>query len=783
MIHFGLGLRRVVLVAGFLLGGGGSAPAFAQPNDEPAIEGQIRDADDGRFLPGASVVVRGTALGVATGTNGRFRLSLPAPGVYILVARHVGYAEAVHEVRVRKAETVTLALDLEPQPLAVDEVLVTGRLDALVEDRRAMATLDAADLERTRGQTLGETLAQIPGVTTMSTGPSIAKPVIRGLHSDRIVVLNHGVRQEGQQWGGEHAPEIDPFAPTTIQVVKGAAGVEYGAGAIGGVVRLEPDPLPTTGGTGGELMLNGFTNSWQGAGSVRVDGGVPGVSGLGWRVQSSLRRAGDARTPNGVIGNSAFAERSVAATVGYRSDRAGLNVHASRFDTELGIFQGAHAATVEDFEAVTDRAGTYDFSYTIDAPKQGVTHDLLTVDGHLNLATGDRLEVQYGVQRNVRQEFDAHCRFCDDPGAEPAFDLSLVTHTLDLTLRTRPLGDAFAVVGLSGMNQANTNGEAGFLIPNFRALTGGGFARATWLRGDWTLEAGSRVDVRRVRAFPRALGTGGFERRVTDYVGVSGVLGAVWQGADQWSLGMNASTAWRPPSVNELYSRGVHHGSAQFEVGDPALSSERMLGTDATLRHEGPRVRTETSVYANWGQNFISLLPTRETVVTIRGVFPEFAYTQTGARLLGVDGMLEADLSRALTTGVTGSLVRGTDTTHDRPLFGMPSDRATLYGTVALPTRRGLRDGDLRLETTLVRTQTRLPENVDFAPAPDGYVLVGASVGAEMRIGALPLRWRLSAQNLFNTAYRDILSRYRYFVDEPGRTVVLRVRVPFGRSV
>ena len=755
-----------------------SLPAAAQ-----SVNGEVRDAEADRSLSGATVTVKRTDRGVATGVDGRFQFRLAAPGTYVLVFRHLGYRQEERTVRLEPGTTHSLTIALQPLSLSLDELVVEDVLDPLRADRRAVSRIGAADLDRTRGQTLGETVATLPGVTVLKTGPSIAKPVVRGLHSDRVVVLSHGIRQEGQQWGGEHAPAIDPFAPADIQVVKGAAGVEYGPGAIGGVVRLEPEPLPTAAGVGGKVMINGFTNNRQGAGSVRLDGGLGGAPGFGWRVQGSLRRAGDAHTPSGVIGNSAFAEHNVAATVGYRKDRAGVSVHASRFDTQLGIFTGAHSATVEDFEWATDRAGTYDFSYAIDAPKQTIVHNLLAVDGHLDLASGNRLAARYGLQQNVRREFDAHCRFCEDPGAEPAFDLTLLTHTLDLTLRTRPLGDAFAVVGLSGSNQANMNGEAGLLIPNFRALTGGGFVRATWLRGDWTLEAGSRLDVRHLRAFPRVRGTGGFARQVTRSLGVSSVVGATWQFADRWSLSTNASTAWRPASVNELYSSGVHHGTAQFERGDPTLSGERLLGTDATLRHRSPRVRSEVSVFSNWGRSFISLLPTRETVVTIRGVFPEFITTQTGARLQGVDGMLEADWSRTLTTGATWSLVRGTDTTNDQPLFGIPSDRATVYGTLSLPSRSFLQEGDLRLETTLVRKQTRMPDGIDFAPAPEGYALFGASIGADVEIGTLPIRWRLSLQNIFNTAYRDILSRYRYFVDEPGRTVVLRISIPFGRGV
>ncbi len=754
-----------------------------------SIEGQIA-TPAGTPLPEATVAIEALQRGAVADAAGRFVLRVPAPGTYDLVVRHVGYRTERRMVVVPDASPVTVEVVLWAQPLEGDEIVIrAGRTvaDRLTAGSRSITALEPEALDRLRGQTLGETLKELPGVTTMQTGPSIAKPVIRGLHSQRLVVLNAGVPQEGQQWGGEHAPEIDPFAPARIEVVRGAAGVEYGVGAIGGVIRLEPRDFPSTPGVGGQLMLNGFSNSRQGAGSLLLEGRPQRASRFGWRAQGSVRKAGDARTPDYVIGNSAFEEANGALAVGYRGEVLDVELYASRFATDLGIYRGSHINTLEGLRRAIERdrpRADYAFSYGIDAPKQSITHDLVTLKGVYRLPGGDRLETQYGYQRNHRQEFDAHRRV-GDPLDEAAFDLTLDTHTLDVAWRLAPHsgvlgGDAFGVVGVSGMNQGNVNAETGYLIPNFRAMTGGLFAHGTWGRGDWTAEVGARLDHRWMKAFPRIERQ--FVRRTHDYTSVSGVVGGIWQMAPAWSLAANLSTAWRPPSVNELYSYGVHHGTAQFEIGDAGLTSERTLGLDLTLRHVGPRARMEVSGYVNRMDGYIHAFPTRDTLVTIRGVFPAFRHQQANAVLRGIDGQVDVDVLPKLAVGATGSLVRGTNVEEDLPLIGMPSDRLTLHSTLRLFEGRGLRASELRPELTIVRKQTRAPEGVDYAPPPDGYALLGLRYHADLQVGDTPLQVGLSIHNLLNTRYRDYLSRWRYFIDEPGRTVVVRLRVPFGTA-
>ena len=768
-------------LGGLLLSAWGVAapsPSLAQ-----SLLGTVRETG-GEPVPGANVLVEGTARGAATDAAGAFRLDGLAPGAYRLVVRAVGYRTETRPVTLGAAD-VRVAVVLRAEDVAGDEVVVEDDAARRArEGSQATSVLTEADLAATRGQTLGAALERLPGVTTLTTGPSIAKPVLRGLHSERVVVVNAGVAQEGQQWGGEHAPEIDPFAPARVEVLRGVAGVEYGVGAMGGVVRLVPRELPETPGVGGEAILNAFSNNRQGAGSLLVEGATAAVAGLGWRTQLSGRRAGDARAPGYGLVNSGFAEGNALAAVGLHRRRFGLDVQASRFATTLGVFKGAHVGNADDLRrayAAGEPAVRGPFSYRIEAPKQAVAHGLVAARGHVDNGAGDRVEVHYGFQHNRRREYDAHYRGQTLPEGRLAFDLTLRTHTLDLRLQPRPLGDAVVVAGLTGTNQANVNGAAGQLIPNFRALTGGAFARVSWARGPLTLDAGGRYDGRRLTAYPRAQPAGGaFVRRVTDYGAATGAAGARWAFAPGWSLAANVGTAWRPPSVNELYSYGVHHGTGRFEVGDRTLGRERSAGFDATLRHDGRLATATASAFVTGFDRFLYLRPDTALTTTFRGAFPTFRHVQTDARLYGLDGDVEVRPGGPLVLSATASVVRGDDRGRGEPLYGMPADRVALGLGARLPRRPAFADGFVGVEARLVRRQTRVPSLADFAPPPAGYALVGLRASGTVRLGAAPVAVAVSADNLFDVRHRDYLSRFRYFADDPGRNVALRLTVPFG---
>ncbi|HYH57558.1 MAG TPA: TonB-dependent receptor plug domain-containing protein, partial [Anseongella sp.] len=288
----------------------------------------------------------------------------------------------------------------------LDSVTVTGKRQPYGATS-ATTTLSGEGLEKVQGGTLAEMIRSVPGVTMFQTGASIAKPVVQGMHSNRILILNNGIRQEGQQWGSEHAPEIDPFTATRISVLKGAAAIRFGPDAIGGVVVVEPPEFTKAPELQGELNIAGSANGRSGVLSGTVSGGAQGLPGLGWRLQGTLKRAGNFRTADYFLENTGVKELNFSAAAGYARERLYAELYFSRFDTDLGIFAGAHIGNLSDLEARirNGRPGTDgEFFYDIGQPRQRVFHNLLKLKGRYSFSEGTKLNVQYGLQFNRRRE-------------------------------------------------------------------------------------------------------------------------------------------------------------------------------------------------------------------------------------------------------------------------------------------------------------------------------------------------------------------------------------------
>ncbi len=747
------------------------------------LGGRVADASTGDPLPGTSVIIVELQEGRSTTVDGRFVFNSVPEGTYRLIIHMVGYAHDTLSVVLDRDREIVIRVAEES--VVLDEIRVTGNSDEelLMQSSQALSILSGKELDKHRGQTLGESIEGIPGVTLLQTGPSIAKPVIRGLHSQRVLVLNAGVQQEGQQWGAEHAPEIDPFSPTRIEVLKGPSGLEYGAGAIGGVVRVEPRGFRDAPGIGGEILLNAFTNNRQGSGTALFEGAHEELPGFAWRGQVSYRRAGDAMTPDYPMNNTGFEEFDVSPAVSYSSGNFSGRVHYSHFSTTLGIFRGSHIGNVTDLLNAIELGHPQNvtpFSYDITPPKQEIRHDLVSVLSSWHFLHAGTLELQLGYQQNDRKEFDAHKAYDDSIAAldNPSFELTLTTYTADLKFRHDPVGSAFGTVGVSGMRQGNIRSGDVYLIPNFRAYTAGVF----WLESvnfdSWTLAAGVRYDYRWTEIYP--FDVHGLQQEIRTYNYFSGSLSAQYAISSQWSIGTNAGTTSRPPWINELYSNDVHHGTAQFEIGDPTLTPERSVHMDVTLKHSGETVRMEFSAFHNAIDDFIYLYPDSQPTLTIRGAFPTFRYTGTDALLRGIEGSLDVRATKWLNLGLTASIVRGDNRDDNEPLISLPADRVRIVTHFHIDHVLGLHNAYAELGGTLVRTQDRVPDGFDYAPPPPGYGLLDIGGGGEFFIGSQVIAIDLAVQNVLNTQYRDYLSRYRYYTDDPGINFILRGRISIG---
>jgi len=745
------------------------------------IRGLVTDSSTRRPIPGVNVVVAESRIATATDSAGRYRLVGALPALPTLMFRHIGYAPVERRVDLSRSP---VTLDVVLSPRAASVAGMTIRADSAAQFLRSeqpTSAMGQEEVQQRRGQTLGETIEALPGVSVIQYGPSIAKPVVRGLHSQRIATINAGVPQEGQQWGGEHAPEIDAFAANEIEVVRGPGTILYGSGAIGGVVRVTPRPLPTTGALGGELATNAFSNNRQGAGSLLLEGAdlpAPGLGALGWRVQVSGRRAGDAKTPNYFLPNTGFKELDYNAAVGLSRGWGKSEIDYSHFGTTLGLYVGAHVGNLDDLtRAMQTPFTTSTFAYDLARPDQKVSHDLVAWHTDVDLPSSARLEVSYGFQDNYRREYDNHGFAV---GARPAFALQLFTHSLDVQLHHAPLGPFTGTIGLSGMRQGNLSPGRSFLIPQYRLYAGGLFALEEVTAKRLTLTAAARVDDRWQHAYQYGAPVVISPEDRRNYVGPTGSLGALYRLSDSWSVAATANEAWRPPNVNERFSQGVHHGTAQYEIGDSSLTPERSFNTDLTLRHLGARTRLEVSAFQNVFDGYIFLRP-RDPVSTVRGSYPAYNYAQTDARLRGMEITGQLELASWVSLYANVNLLRGVDRTTGDALYDMPADRATLSARFIGPESRRASSPYVEVGATLVRRQDQVPPVTIYKLPTAGYGLINLEVGAtSLTIGRTRIEPSLAVRNLLDTRYRDYLSRYRLFVDEPGRDVVLRFTVPFG---
>ena len=320
----------------------------------------------------------------------------------------------------------------------LQEVIVTEHRSEAQQLLQTQSSLSGVALDQTRGLSLGESLKSLTGMYSIQTGPTISKPVIHGLYSNRIIILNNGIRQEDQQWGTEHAPQIDQFLASRLTVIKGAASIRYGSDAIGGVILVEPKAMPTKPGVAGEVNVVGATNGGLGVASGMLEGAFARkLIGLSWRVQGTLKRSGYIRTPNYYLENTSYHENNLSGDLHYEHKNVGVEVFYSLFDSKVGLFTGAQVGSLADLYAAIARPEPLakpGFSYDLGRPYQSVQHELLKARAYYHTPQGGTLTATFARQQNTRQEYD----FVSFSGLlNPELSLKLTSQTADLVWEHR----------------------------------------------------------------------------------------------------------------------------------------------------------------------------------------------------------------------------------------------------------------------------------------------------------------------------------------------------------
>ncbi len=691
---------------------------FAQPCTV-MLRGEVLDRATREPLGYTTVGITELSTGMLADSNGRFEFMQLCPGDYHLQVHHLGCDPATLFIKLRRDTAITIWLDHHAEMLR--EVRVEGA-SAAYQAAQFQQSVTESQLRQDAGRPLAEIIARVAGVRALKTGSGISKPVIHGLTGNRVAVINNGVFQAGQQWGSDHAPEIDPNAARLIRVIKGSDAIAYGSRAIGGAVIVEAGPIPDDphihGAAGYILETNGWVNTLYG----RLQ---QGRGPYAWRFTGTVKRGGDTRAPDYFLTNTGVAEANASAQVQYRpSSRMHHDLYYSLFSTRLGIFTGSHISNLTDLEEALGRDVPFgvkdEFSYSIAPPKQHVVHHLLRYAGKRFASADNFWEWSYAVQRNHRQEFDIRR---GDRSDIPALDLSLWAQTVDAQY-VHGEGRFPYRLGVQGTYSDNSNSyETGILplIPDYRELVAGVFGTVHHHIGQLTLEGGARYDYQYFKVWaisttlPREVNV---ITHTYDDLAFS-VGGAITYGAAETRL--HQALVVRSPEVNELYSNGLHQGVAGIEEGEPSLRPETGLKTTLTQSVDFANVvHLEVGLFAHLFYDYIYLEPQDELRLTIRGAFPVYRYRQQDALLHGIDVVGIVDLGEHWTWTSKFSAMRGASLQAGDPLPMMPPLQWVNGIAWSLP------DGDRR-KGTKVQVDGEYTARQDFwdpeaelVPPPDG---------------------------------------------------------------
>ena len=780
-------------------------------NCDNSLSGIVTDIHDGQLLIGVTLIIADTEQTVQTGLDGEFSFSNLCNDTYFIQVSHPYCLTKGFTVRI--SGNTKKSFKLEHHIEELNQITIEGKAYSDKSKTLLENTINKEELERFNSGSLGDALNSLSGVSSLNTGSTVVKPMINGLHSSRVVIVNNGVRMEDQEWGAEHAPNIDINSVSNLTVIKGAGALQYSGDAVGGVIIAEASKVPVKDSLYGKTLMTATSNGRGASLSSKLTKSYQN----GWyaTLQGSLKRFGDFEAPDYVLSNTGIFERSASLQVGFNRFDYGIEGYYSIFKNEIGILRASHLGGAQDQIRAIDSDVPLiinDFTYTINAPRQDVTHHLATIKGFKRFENFGKLSIQYDFQRNNRLEFDI--RRGDDK-KKAASDLQLDTHTVLLDLDA-PLSDKIVLkTGLMAKYQKNVaNPETGVrrLIPDFQMYDlGMYFVMDYQLNDQWLLEAGGRFDYSFMDVF-KFYRTSFWELRNYDQLfpeivleelenqiltnpqlnfnNGSATLGANYTFGEDYKLFFNYSMASRAPNSSELFSEGLHHSASRIELGDLSFNSEIAHKVALTFQKENDLFSFNVNPYINTISDFIVNEPT-EIQQTLRGNFQVWEYRQTDAQLLGVDVDASYAFAKNVRLNSQFSLVKGYDQTLDAPLIGMPPVNISNEIVYQNPEFNNIR---LSLQSAYHFKQNDYPNTnfevfipetetyklVDVSSTPDAYHLLNFNSSIDINLNQKSkLTVGLRITNVLNTSYRNYLNRLRYYADDLGRNFLFNLKINY----
>ncbi|MEO1010152.1 MAG: TonB-dependent receptor [Bacteroidota bacterium] len=775
-----------------------------------SISGRVLDADTQEPVPYAVIRVKGTKKYASSDVRGSFKLNGLCSERNTLTISCIGYANSTQE----HDHDSSIHFYLTQEVTGLEEVTVQAeRLKEKGTQTISQVTVGKAEIASNPTQSLAASLSTVQGVTFTSMGSNVQLPIIHGLYGNRILILNNGLKHGFQNWGTDHAPEIDITTANTITVVKGAAGVRFGPEALGGAIIVEPTPLLLN----NPLYMDigtGFQTNGRGYNANLEIG--KGTGKWSYFLNGNYTKIGDRDAPDYSLTNSGKEEKSAGFGVLRHIKDWDFTFHYSFVDQNLALLRSSIAGSLEDFNRLINADEPIivnPFSYDINEPSQTTQHHLAKAEVNWWYANEAKLSLIGGVQFNKRAEFDVR-RDAD----LPIIDLDLLTYDYQLEWEHPNWNGLDGLLGVQYFSQNNDNNPGTNttpFIPNYNSDRFSAFAIESLVFGKNTLEAGVRFDFESNDVRGRETNQDIFRDNYS-FTNFTASFGYIRKFSENSTFRTNLGTAWRTPNVAELFSFGQHGFKTIFGLlrftddnGEPSTDEVVPLNESSVEPERGYKFINELAVnkdgsshkltaYSHYIENYIFDRPIGVTAA-FRGPTPAFIYDQADALFLGADYTWKDEWTKQISGTFGISYLWSRNVGENEPLINQPpistryelqweqekfwkfeSSKWTIRPSYTFRQFQAPRtispdsiaDGSVELTTD--------SEIFDYIDAPNGYFLLDLSWNFSWK----NLNGSITAQNVLNTRYRDYLNEMRYFADEPGRNLIFSLNYQFrpGKS-
>jgi iron complex outermembrane receptor protein len=747
--------------------------AYSQVECSFSFKGQIIDSLTKAPIE-ASITIENPKIIGTSNTNGNFKIQNMCIGKYHAYVQTLGYKTQKVIFEIPNVQPIIIEL----QPLAnnihefVFEEHKREEMEALNKQ-----TINGNNLFISQGNNLGDALKKITGVSSLNTGSNISKPVIHGLHSNRVLILNNGIRHEGQNWGSEHAPEIDPNLAKNISIIKGANAVRYGSDAIAGVIIIEPNKLIDIHKLSAEINFSIQSNGRGGSTTSIIEYCHPKFQELKLRVQGTLQELGNVHTPTYLMNNTGVKAYNYSGATGWLKEKKGLEYFTSKYHSEIGIFKGAHIGNLSDLDSTfllpqPRKEYINEFTYRIDRPMQMIEHSLHKIRLYDEWSNIGKFNMVMSFQSNYRQEFDAHKpRGLTSNPNKPELSFRLNTQTIDFTWEHLVKNGFSGTMGIVALSQDNSY-QGRNLIPNYITRSAGVFAIEHYKKNKLEIEFGARYDYREMHVIKRNKNNSLYQP--TYIYKIPSITLGVFYKQKKHILKSYIGTAFRAPSINELFINGVHHGNGTYEIGNENLKAEKAINSSINYNFTvTDKFTLQTEVYSNYIIDFIYLQAKKPSVLTVLGAFPTFEYQQCNARLTGNDFQMNYSLTKYLHLEAKSSILYAWNLSEKRWIELMPANKFE-FGSI-------LKSNIMNAEISYVyqAKQNRVTPAIDYAAPPPSYSLINMQVNKEFNSNKRKILLVVGVNNLLNKSYREYLNSYRYYANDLGRNINIKLKMNF----